>query len=64
MVAEVDNAEPSSCTVICPPTVPGSHWEPSQTSACPEDGDAVVVSTSLSASILVALILVNTLASV
>ena len=23
--AAVDNAEPSSCTVICPPTVPGSH---------------------------------------
>ena len=23
--ADVDSAEPSSCTVICPPTVPGSH---------------------------------------
>ena len=23
--AAVDKAEPSSCTVICPPTVPGSH---------------------------------------
>ena len=23
--AAVDNAEPSSCTVICPQTVPGSH---------------------------------------
>ena len=64
IVAALDNALPSSCTVKVLPTVFGTKLLPFQTRACPEDGALVVVSTSLRASMLVELILANTLASV